>query len=394
MTDRIRINFACRRRGFTLIELAIVLLIVGILMGVGSGMVGMLYSSIRLRQTRDSMDDNVQAIASWASANNKLPQLSGFTSTVAKTQMDASTRPLVYLYYSSIAPATATKDTICGRRTTSLTVQNSSPTTTTISNVAYVILSGGESSAATTLSTLTGTLLGATYTNQKIPRPASSGTAVGGYASGTINVDPTSTDIIRWVTLDELRSKIGCQGAPLKIVTNELPYGYNQITYNAVVYADGGVPYSSGGAYKWCLQNSLLTTNAPAGMTFKSVGGTNVPFSANCSTLADGSWTQSDNLVIAGTGPVITVFGSSTSSYISLQPHTATAANAPHNTTYWGRAASVVTGPTWQTTAASGFYYPTTSNALTVYVRDNNDPSTPANDNSVYKVFAFTVNPQ
>ena len=334
MTGRSKINLLCRR-GFTLIELAIVLLIVGILMGVGSGMVGMLYSSIRLHQTRDSMDDNTQAIAGWASANNKLPQLSGFTATVAKTQMDASTRPLVYLYYSSLAPATATKDTICGRRSTSLTVQNSSPTTTTISNVAYVLLSGGESSAATLLSTLTGTFKGVTYSNTPIPRPASSGTAVGGYASGTINVDPTSTDIIRWVTLDELRSKAGCQGAPLKIVNNELPFIPQSTAAGTTIFtisADGGVPITSGsGNYVWCVE-----IGARSGISlFDTVPTGGIKSSGTCWGLAETNFVQSTQLTLQKKA----TFGNfSTGSYqvtifvrdgAAIAPTTASCSSAP-----------------------------------------------------------------
>ncbi|HXE96022.1 MAG TPA: type II secretion system protein [Dongiaceae bacterium] len=228
-------NLVCRR-GFTLVELAIVLVIVGLLVGLGSGMTGILSTAIKVRETRDTADANVQAVTSWASANNRIPAATGFGnfSSVAKSRQDSWGRPFTFLYYSSIARTSPTKDTICGRSSTPLTVTTIDPPAT-IKNVAYVILSSGDNPAPKEIkSTLNGPKITATAN-----------------ATGNIIVNPgaADSDIVRWVTLDELRSKVGCQGAPLKIVNNELPFANVGGNYSATIFPDGGV-----GNYQWCIQ--------------------------------------------------------------------------------------------------------------------------------------------
>lgn len=230
------------RRGFTLIELAIVLVIVGLLIGIGTSMVGVLSSAVKVRETKDLLDANMQAVTSWASAANRLPgAASGFGNftSIAKSRQDSWGRPFTFLYYSSLARTNPTKDTICGRRSTPLNIQTTDPAAT-ITNVAFVILSSGDNSAPKSIkSKLNGSSITASI-----------------HANGTITVNPAASDndIVRWVTLDELRSKIGCQGAPLKIVNNELPFANVGARYKATLVSDGGVS-----PYKWCIKYTSLT---------------------------------------------------------------------------------------------------------------------------------------
>jgi prepilin-type N-terminal cleavage/methylation domain-containing protein len=242
------------KKGFTLVELAIVLVIVGMLVGVGSGMMGMLTTAIKVREAKELQDASVQSVISWASANNSIPNAAGFP-TAAKTPQDAWGRDFIYLYEARLNTPTPTKDTICGRRSTDLTLQTTDPAAT-ISNVAFVVISSSDDAAVqTTLTATAAPAVAATY-NTAAYGPAIA-LAARGSATGTIVIDANNTDIIRWVTLDELRSKVGCQGAPMKIMNNELPYGYNGIAYSATVFADGGVHFTGGtGTYRWCMQNS------------------------------------------------------------------------------------------------------------------------------------------
>lgn len=264
--------------GFTLIELAVVLAIIGLLVGLGAGMIGPLTNFVKVRETRDMQDAAMQSITSWTSTRNSIPNDAGFPA-VAKSPLDAWGRNLVYLYDANLYSATPTKDTICGRRSTSLTLVATDPAATA-SNVAFVVLSGAENSA------LKSTLNGAAIT-------------VSGAASGTITVTGPNGDLARWVTLDELRSKIGCQGAPLKIVNNELPFGAVPNSYSVTLTSDGGVPFTTGPAtYKWCV------STLPPG--FALSGGIQ---NANCLGLseASGSWAApSDGLVISFPASTVT----------------------------------------------------------------------------------------
>ena len=189
-------------RGFTLIELSIVLVIIGMLVGLGANLIGPLTTFVKVRETKDIMDADLQAIVSWASSRNMLPN-TGATETgfkqVAKSYQDAWNQDFIYLYDGNLSPAASpTKDTICGRRSTFLTLITNSGS---ISNVAFALSSRADNTAFK--STLSGSIIT---------------TSVGITEAKTLDASATNGDIIRWVTLDELRSKIGCQGAPLKIL--------------------------------------------------------------------------------------------------------------------------------------------------------------------------------
>jgi len=255
-------------QGFTLIELSIVLIIIGMLVSLGAGMVGPLTTFVKVRETRELQDAALQSVTSWASSHNTIPDSAGFTG-VAKSPKDAWGRDFSYLYDANLYSASPTKDTLCGRRSTGLTLVTTDPAAT-MTNVAFVLLSGADS--ATLKSIINGTLNGIPITNGVI--------TASGAATGTVTVTGPNGDLLRWVTLDELRGKIGCQGAPLKIVNNELPTGAVATPYSATLVADGGVPIATTpSTYKWCV------SNLPAG--FGQAGAVQ---SADCLGLVESGW--------------------------------------------------------------------------------------------------------
>lgn len=253
-------NIRLNSRGFSLVEMALVMVVVGIVLGIGAGMIGPLTTMSKTRESRETVEADIASIASWAASNNRLPQWGDGTADaiidefaeVAKKTTDAWGRPLIYLYDNNLFNAFPTKDTICGRKTTAITIiDNTVNPVATINNVAFAIISQGED--ALTQTTLNGTLNGVAVPGAVI--------AGSGIATGTITLDPTVSDTIRWVTLDELRSKIGCQGAQLKIVNNELPYGNKGSAYpNVSFIPDGGVQFTptTTGIYEWCWSSTTL----------------------------------------------------------------------------------------------------------------------------------------
>ncbi len=331
-------------KGFTLVEMAIVLVIVGLLIGIGAGMIGPLTTMSKVRESRETVEADILSVIGWAASNNRLPQWGDGVADatidefveVAKKTTDAWGRPVIYLYDNNLFNATPTKDTICGRKTTAITITDNTVTpAATINNVAFAIISQGED--AITQTTLNGTLNGT----------ALHGVITGsGTATGTIALDVTLSDIVRWVTLDELRTKIGCQGSQLRIVNNELPFGALPNPYSVKVYADGGVPFTtSPNTYKWCV-NTL-----PTGFSVPTGGIQN----ANCLNANEATW------------GVTTAASELTISF---------AANA----------VGLVSG----------------SHQITVVARDNADNVTTSNacnnaspgDNCAQKSFVLTINPQ
>lgn len=158
--------------------------------------------------------------------------------------------------------------------------------------------------------------------------------------------------------MDELRSKVGCQGGPLKIINNELPFipsSYAVSSPFATIAADGGVPITGSvigaqtGNFTWCVEFNS-TPRLGAALLFDTVpsGG-----------IKAGCWTATE-----------------------------TAGNFVQGTTLG-----------LQKKAAMG-NFSTGSYQLTITVRDGaaSTPSTAAcnanpGDNCVQKAFVLTVNP-
>jgi len=284
------IDNAQRPNGFTLVELAVSLVVIGLLIGLGTAMVGPLMNAIKVRESRENLGAAVESVNGWAAGNNRLPDNSTANSysfaSVVRTPADAWGRNFIYLYDNNLVSGTITKDTICGRKTTPITVRQcltancaTTPGTDYVDtpNVAYIVLSQGDDA-------LTDTKIGVT--------PITSGSIT---AATTVTAN-TSDDLVRWVTLDELRTKVGCQGPQLRIVNNELPYGYESSPYLIKLYRDGG-----GGTYSWCWTGSL-----PNGVKLydkETATQTEITVSADCS-LTTGTWVAenaTERPVIQGT---------------------------------------------------------------------------------------------
>lgn len=274
-----------RNKGFTLVELAISLVVIGLLVAIGTGMVGPLMNTLKVRESKENLGAAVEAVNSWAAGNNRLPDAStaatGFKAIVA-TPVDAWNRDLIYQYDAVLAPSSASKDTICGRRSTVLTLTDSN-TGATVSNVAYLLFSTGDDASSQT--TIGG-----------IPVTAS-----GSLSAATTITANTTDDLVRWVTLDELRTKIGCQGAQLRVVNNELPYGTVATSYTAVLAADGGY-LATGNTYRWCIETANNLFQAAGGFTLNgSAGGAGTNPTGVASSCTSAVAIASQLLTIGGT---------------------------------------------------------------------------------------------
>lgn len=418
-------------------------------MALGLPLLGQLVKNVKYSDSQDIVKGAIDSVSSWAAGGSlqRIPDLSGVGNSndfrgIVKSPSDAFGQPLVYVYdYNS---STLNSNQLCGIRTTSITLNYKVGTVSyNVSNVAFLVLSPGDDYKIN--STLTASnFIGAnnaapvTYTNAAIPSPG--GTA--NSPSVIVNAD-AANDIVQWVTIDELRTKIGCQGAQLTIVNNELPYGYNKTGYSAIIYATGGVPYvaTTGGAgqYKWCIQSAQalpfanLTFTNDQGGAFNSTAFQQSPSGCTNNT---GGWQQSDSIQIAGQ-PVVIVTGTDSNLYLCILSHVAASANRPISgasyATYWQLVTSSTPWTTWTSGTSytngmivqgtdnnlyicilsnvaassnqpvtgasyatywqllysqwtSGSYYPAGSNELTIFVMDNGN-------NTSQKNFTFTVNP-
>jgi len=283
--------------GFTLIELAIVLVIVGMLLGMGAGLVGTLTKRAKLFENRGIIDAAVESLISYSASNNELPDVATFSTTV-RNPNDVWKKPLSYIVDDDLLDNTV--GGICERKTTQLSLSNCPDTacgtpTNTINNVAFIVLSGSANfNNQTTGSTAVTSATNVKHFNQ--------GLTLDDYTSDMNRAEPYD-DIVKWITLNELRVKAGCKASQIRIVNNELPYGFQGSSYSASVFGDGGVPFSDGADlgseldYEWCWEDDPVN-GAPAGVTFTC--NTGLAFSATCS-LTTGTWNQCTVVSLAGT---------------------------------------------------------------------------------------------
>lgn len=341
-----------KNAGFSLIELSIVLVIMGILISFGTGMIGPLTKRVKYTETKEVMNAAVESIISFASANNRIPTTLEFPNIV-RTTRDAWKKDLYYIPDVNLDDLNA--GGVCGRKTTGITVRFCTNALCTsyndISNVAFVIISGSE--------------------NYNIQTNNVSG-RVTVYQTGAINIDNYTTDmnrpetyddLIKWITLNELRAKAGCTGAQLSILNNELPPGMQNNAYGPVtIFATGGVGSST---YRWYRQQSASTgltftpsnTSSPGGLApTLTISGTPTAFGSFLITfyVTDGDGNAANkalNLSITKYCPSITVRNStgSTRRY-RIGTTGATCATWNNNTT----TAPVTDGATFYVYASAG----------------------------------------
>ncbi|WP_457641191.1 prepilin-type N-terminal cleavage/methylation domain-containing protein [Persephonella sp.] len=226
------------RKGFTLIELAMILVIIGVLIGIGVTTFSILIKRAKYAETKEIVNAAVDAITGYASSSGRIPTLTELN-TVVRTLEDSYGKSLVYIYDRDLTNPSPYGH--CGLNSTNISVQicddSACSTSTTINNVAFIILSGD------------GNYNNQTAGSQEITtattiRVFQYGVEVDNYPTDINRVEPYD-DIVKWVTLHELQTKEGCES--LTITTASLlPNGTEDSPYNYKLEAAGGRP-----PYQW-----------------------------------------------------------------------------------------------------------------------------------------------
>ena len=288
--------------GFTIIEMAMVMVIIGLIVGFGASLIGPLSIRAKRIESTEIVNAGAEGIIGYATANQGVLPTTAQFAGIIKKRNDAWIRPVQYIYDATLADGNPTTGDLCTRKTTRITLRQCADaacsTPVAVANVAFLVLSGGEN-----------------FNNQTAGTLAVNGaTVIDIYQNGVGNVDGYPTDlsraepyddIVQWATLDELRSKIGCRGPQLAVLNNELPPGRTTSPYSAAIYVDGGVPFTGGGNYLWCVETP--TGAAPSGLNIRNHTDTgNIGLDTDGSVLAENSlvWTRADHMLINGTPTV------------------------------------------------------------------------------------------
>ncbi|NJD91362.1 MAG: prepilin-type N-terminal cleavage/methylation domain-containing protein [Geobacter sp.] len=290
------------RNGFTLIEIAIVLVIIGLLMTIGVPMIGVLTKRGAFIESRETVKFARDALSGSIVKNGNFGA-APLMSTSPRTA-DAWGRNLLFLADDAVWGA---GKNVCGVTTTSIKLKECSNDAcsafNTKNNIAFLIYSNGED--ANGVCTGTGVCTGGAGT---CIFPTCTGTCTAGVCSGGAGTCPTCTatpgayctfpvwqqgagynnpctytatnpayqydDIVQYVTLDEIRAARNCS---FNISKTSLPDANVGTAYSATLQAsgDGSATYtwSTGQVQGGCAAGSVQLVPASIGLCLNTTTG-------------------------------------------------------------------------------------------------------------------------
>jgi len=282
-------------KGFTLIEMAIVLVIVGLLVGMGAGLMGPLVKRAKYNESKGMVEATKEALFGYTINNGFLPPetLPDPFGIAGARSRDVWGKNFIYIAADNLEGNTRH---LCNETSTGLMIQlcpdaACTTPTGTISDVAFIVISGGE--------------------NFNVQTAENSG-VVNIYVSGIDSIDDYTVDMTRpeaydditaYVSLTDISSQAGCTGVLTITSPTTLPDGEEDSGYSYTLQASGGIPpytWSGGG---WGV-GSALTLNPATGEISGTINENSGPGGdlTNCSqTVTINGVTVTDSSTGAGT---------------------------------------------------------------------------------------------
>jgi prepilin-type N-terminal cleavage/methylation domain-containing protein len=241
------------KKGFTLVELAIVLIVIGILLGLGVALLGPLTKQAQFKRARERVKACKESIIGFVASSRRLPDRTNEFPKICN-EKDGWGQSLVYIpddtlvkYDNTTSRTDLTSGNLCCSDTPDMAVNDRAMTGGTDNyrkDVAFIVFSKGEDRNPNGTWTYNVTIDGTDYASYLIEE-----------------YSDTYDDIIEYATVYELRDAIRCE--PLKMITGRLPDATEDSSYTANLVASGGCQ-----PYTWSVSDcSGNPSNLPTGLT-------------------------------------------------------------------------------------------------------------------------------
>jgi len=235
--------------GFSLVEMAVVLIIFGLVLASASSILTLFVNKGGAERTRKMMESNKNVLFSVAASDGYLQKLAVGTkpANVTTTYPNDAYNVPFYTIVDATLGYGANLDQldyspICGTdgTLTSLRLCNDAACSApaTISDVAFVMVSGSTNKNIQTD-------VDTTVTPNLVTVYVQGDDAIDDHAADLTGAARAEKydDIVDWVTLPELRSKAGCDPEKLRLLDTAMPVIQAKVDYDFAVFAEGGVPY-------------------------------------------------------------------------------------------------------------------------------------------------------
>jgi len=261
-----------KKRAFTLIEMSIVLVILGLLVGGSFEVLKVMRERSQISRAKDDVKTAKEAIIGNAAINdNTLPSGSYFQQNLSPVKNNQ--HPLFYADDTNLE-----SKNICAFVNTNLKVETPDKT---IPDIAFVVAS--ESANHNMQTALTDNHDG-TYSvkTHKYSENVDDNTS-------PVNIAENYDDIVEWVTLAQLQEALRCSDNPLRIVNTSMPSTNiaNIASYNAKIVIDGNFSAPTSDSCSFTPSNSGFQYNNFV-ITHDNTPGVVGTVQVDCSVTADG----------------------------------------------------------------------------------------------------------
>ena len=218
------------RKAFTLVELAIVITIIGVLVGGSFKVLKSMRDRNKMTEAKEYVNIAKDTTIGYSMEWIDLPTQTEFNDDLSPTK---GTNEGDIFYFAD--PQLANDDDICSFNSTDLdvTIYDSGTITRTIDNIAFVV-----AARSVNYNMQTGVKEPGSSSPYEV-RIDDPGATVDRNSSDFVRTSDEYDDIVKWVTLSELQQHARCSDKPLRIVNDKLPDTDTTLLYNATIVLDG-----------------------------------------------------------------------------------------------------------------------------------------------------------